>query len=131
MERSEAQSKDLLFSPEQHASTRGMGATSAPQGGILSELAGSTPASSGVSHGSVEDRGIFHAADEFHLVLAHPSQQHALQMVDLSEAGIQWQLRFVRPRTVPGNSVQHAGLVVDDDAAAGDYIDTIHAYLQL
>jgi ribonucleoside-diphosphate reductase alpha chain len=63
VERSEAQSKDLLFSPEQHASTRGMGATSAPQGGILSELAGSTPASSGVSHGSVEDRGIFHAAD--------------------------------------------------------------------
>ncbi|MBV8438639.1 MAG: vitamin B12-dependent ribonucleotide reductase [Silvibacterium sp.] len=49
------------LSPEQHSSMRGMGATSAPQGGILPELhAGRQEAST--MH-SVEDRGIYHAAD--------------------------------------------------------------------
>ena len=50
---------DLQFSADQHTSTRGMGATSAPQGGILPEIgAGSAHAS-----GTVEDRGIYHASD--------------------------------------------------------------------
>src|SRR6185437_1699396 len=46
------------LSPEQHTSTRGMGATSAPQGGILSDLAG---AGEGELH--LHDRGVYHAAD--------------------------------------------------------------------
>jgi ribonucleoside-diphosphate reductase alpha chain len=50
-----------ILSPEQHASTRGMGATSAPQGGILPEIgAGSLNAT---PYASMEDRGIHHAAD--------------------------------------------------------------------
>ena len=53
-----AESKDLRFSADQHTSTRGMGATSAPQGGILSNLAASTE--EGLK---MEDRGIYHAAD--------------------------------------------------------------------
>src|SRR5277367_1722044 len=51
--------KDLLSSPEQHTSTRGMGYTSAPQGGILSDLSANTE-KSGLH---MEDRGIYHAAD--------------------------------------------------------------------
>jgi len=54
----QAQPRDLQLSPEQHTSTRGMGATSAPQGGILSNLAASTE--EGLK---MEDRGIYHAAD--------------------------------------------------------------------
>jgi len=51
--------KDLLSSPEQHTSTRGMGYTNAPQGGILSDLSASTEK----SELHMEDRGIYHAAD--------------------------------------------------------------------
>ena len=49
------------LSPEQHASTRGMGATGAPQGGLLPELnaASETPA----GELRMEDRGVYHAAD--------------------------------------------------------------------
>ncbi|MFT4113658.1 vitamin B12-dependent ribonucleotide reductase [Silvibacterium sp.] len=47
------------IAPEQHLPTRGMGATSAPQGGILSEMTASTA----VSPEKVEDRGVYHAAD--------------------------------------------------------------------
>ena len=46
------------LAPEQHDSTRGMGATAAPQGGIVSDLAG---AGEGELH--LQDRGVFHAAD--------------------------------------------------------------------
>jgi ribonucleoside-diphosphate reductase alpha chain len=55
----EAPAVPQQFSADQHTSTRGMGATSAPQGGILPEIgAGSAHAS-----GTVEDRGIYHASD--------------------------------------------------------------------
>jgi ribonucleoside-diphosphate reductase alpha chain len=59
-ERSEAQSRDLQFSPEQHASTRGMGATYAPQSGILPEVGA---VSEHASELKMQDRGIYHAAD--------------------------------------------------------------------
>jgi ribonucleoside-diphosphate reductase alpha chain len=49
------------FAPEQHQSTRGMGATSAPQGGILPELAASV--SGGEIGLRMEDRGLVHTAD--------------------------------------------------------------------
>jgi ribonucleoside-diphosphate reductase alpha chain len=58
-ERSEGASRDPRLSPEQHTSTRGMGYTNAPQGGILSDLSASTE--KGELH--MEDRGIYHAAD--------------------------------------------------------------------
>jgi len=61
-ERSEAQSKDLDASRGTTAGyqqPRGMGYTSAPQGGILSNLAASTDK----SELHMEDRGIYHAAD--------------------------------------------------------------------
>jgi len=60
-ERSEGESKDLDASRGTTASyqPRGMGYTSAPQGGILSELA----ASAEKSELHMEDRGIYHAAD--------------------------------------------------------------------
>jgi ribonucleoside-diphosphate reductase alpha chain len=51
------------LSPEQHASTRGMGATSAPQGGILPEIAAGGGAVYTHNAGAIEDRGIYHAAD--------------------------------------------------------------------
>jgi ribonucleoside-diphosphate reductase alpha chain len=54
-----AKSRDLQLSPEQHTSTRGMGYTNAPQGGILSDLSASTEK----SEFHMEDRGIYHAAD--------------------------------------------------------------------
>jgi len=54
-----AKPRDLQLSPEQHTGTRGMGYTSAPQGGILSNLAASTEK----SELHMEDRGIYHAAD--------------------------------------------------------------------
>jgi len=57
-ERSGAQLKDLRLSPEQHTSTRGMGYTNAPQGGILSDLTAGTE-----SELHLTDRGIYHAAD--------------------------------------------------------------------
>ena len=51
------------LAPEQHASTRGMGATSAPEGGLLRDSA--AIAGTGAIHGPAraEDRGIYHAAD--------------------------------------------------------------------
>jgi ribonucleoside-diphosphate reductase alpha chain len=60
-----AQPRDLQLSPEQHASTRGMGATTAPQGGILSGIAASSSdvILSGAKDLHLEDRGIYHAAD--------------------------------------------------------------------
>ncbi len=52
--------KDLHFSPEQHSSTRGMGAHGAPQGGLAPEM----EASHGGSHSmGIEDRGVYHASD--------------------------------------------------------------------
>jgi ribonucleoside-diphosphate reductase alpha chain len=44
------------FAPEQHASTRGMGATCAPEGGLASG-----PGATGTAR--VADRGLYHAAD--------------------------------------------------------------------
>ena len=41
--RGDAKSKDLHFRPDQHESTRGMGATPSPQGGILPELGAAQP----------------------------------------------------------------------------------------
>jgi ribonucleoside-diphosphate reductase alpha chain len=56
--RERSESKDMRMSPDQHASARGMGSTSAPQGGILSDLA---------AHSSdelrIEDRGVYHPSD--------------------------------------------------------------------
>jgi ribonucleoside-diphosphate reductase alpha chain len=49
------------FSADQHSSTRGMGSTHAPQGGILPEIQATGYESSGVPH--IEDRGVYHAAD--------------------------------------------------------------------
>jgi ribonucleoside-diphosphate reductase alpha chain len=49
------------FSADQHSSTRGMGATSAPQGGILPEIQATGYESSAMPH--IEDRGVYHAAD--------------------------------------------------------------------
>ncbi|MBV8674619.1 MAG: vitamin B12-dependent ribonucleotide reductase [Acidobacteriaceae bacterium] len=49
------------FSPEQHSSTRGMGATSAPQGGILPELYAGRQDES--STRPVEDRGVYHPSE--------------------------------------------------------------------
>jgi ribonucleoside-diphosphate reductase alpha chain len=51
---------ETAISADQHSPTRGMGATEAPQGGILSDL--------GAAHqegasGKLEDRGLYHAAD--------------------------------------------------------------------
>jgi ribonucleoside-diphosphate reductase alpha chain len=49
------------MSPEQHNPTRGMGAASAPQGGIAPE-----PGASGFrlpASGSIEDRGLYHPSD--------------------------------------------------------------------
>ncbi|MBW4045948.1 MAG: vitamin B12-dependent ribonucleotide reductase [Acidobacteria bacterium] len=48
------------LSPEQHVSTRGFGATSAPQGGILPGLSASSGAD---AMPKLEDRGLYHAAD--------------------------------------------------------------------
>ncbi|HEX3471063.1 MAG TPA: vitamin B12-dependent ribonucleotide reductase, partial [Silvibacterium sp.] len=64
-ERSGAQPRDLQFSADQHASTRGMGATSAPQGGILPEIQAAGYESSAMPRGidRIEDRGVYHAAD--------------------------------------------------------------------
>jgi len=59
-ERSEAQSGNLQLGPDQHASTRGMGATFAPQGGILPEVGAVSESASGLH---MEDRGVYHAAD--------------------------------------------------------------------
>jgi len=56
-----AEGATKVFAPEQHQSTRGMGATSAPQGGILPELnAGHAGNESGLR---MEDRGLVHTAD--------------------------------------------------------------------
>ena len=49
------------FSPDQHFSARGMGATSAPRGGLLPELHTGRQESAATPH--VEDRGVYHAAD--------------------------------------------------------------------
>jgi ribonucleoside-diphosphate reductase alpha chain len=62
-----AERRDLHLSPEQHTSTRGMGATSSPQGGILPEVGagGSSPIPDpwSLNPKGIEDRGIYHAAD--------------------------------------------------------------------
>ncbi len=52
---------ERTFVPEQHRTTRGMGATSAPQGGILPEMHGSH--GQGETSLRMEDRGLIHAAD--------------------------------------------------------------------
>ncbi|MGB7190446.1 MAG: vitamin B12-dependent ribonucleotide reductase, partial [Acidobacteriaceae bacterium] len=54
----QSERRDPHFSPDQHTSTRGMGSTDAPQGGILSNLNAATS-----DELRVEDRGIYHAAD--------------------------------------------------------------------
>jgi ribonucleoside-diphosphate reductase alpha chain len=51
-----------VFVPEQHQSSRGMGATSAPQGGILPEVSGGGEAG-GHAGFQMEDRGLVHTAD--------------------------------------------------------------------
>jgi ribonucleoside-diphosphate reductase alpha chain len=58
----DAESRDSQFSPDQHASTRGMGATSAPQGGILPEVSAGSSMHS-LKPNAIEDRGIYHASD--------------------------------------------------------------------
>jgi ribonucleoside-diphosphate reductase alpha chain len=58
-----SQSRDLAFSPEQHNPTRGMGAASAPQGGIAPEPGSLQATGYGLPAGSMEDRGIYHASD--------------------------------------------------------------------
>ncbi len=61
-----SEAKDLQFGPEQHSPTRGMGAASAPQGGIAPELEASGslhPNPYTLNPGSMEDRGLYHAAD--------------------------------------------------------------------
>ncbi|MGC1781989.1 MAG: vitamin B12-dependent ribonucleotide reductase [Acidobacteriaceae bacterium] len=56
-----AESELKAFAPEQHQPTRGMGATSAPQGGILSDVrANAAPMETNLR---MEDRGLIHAAD--------------------------------------------------------------------
>ena len=53
---------ESMLAPEQHASTRGMGSASAPQGGIAPEMeASGTHAAPGYQLPA--DRGIYHAAD--------------------------------------------------------------------
>ncbi|MGC2215362.1 MAG: vitamin B12-dependent ribonucleotide reductase [Silvibacterium sp.] len=55
------ESRDQQLSPEQHASTRGMGATTAPKGGILPDLQASGYDSTTMPE--MKDRGVYHAAD--------------------------------------------------------------------
>ncbi len=70
-ERSSSESKDLrlssseggMLSPEQHNPTRGMGAASAPQGGIAPEPGAHNSPLTTRNPGSMEDRGLYHAAD--------------------------------------------------------------------
>jgi ribonucleoside-diphosphate reductase alpha chain len=51
-----------MLAPEQHSPTRGMGAASAPLGGIAPEVDATQTKSHSLS-GSMEDRGIYHASD--------------------------------------------------------------------
>ncbi|HSY04244.1 MAG TPA: vitamin B12-dependent ribonucleotide reductase [Acidobacteriaceae bacterium] len=51
-----------MLAPEQHSPTRGMGAASAPLGGIAPEVDAAQTKSHSLS-GSMEDRGIYHASD--------------------------------------------------------------------
>jgi ribonucleoside-diphosphate reductase alpha chain len=51
------------FSPEQHSPTRGMGAASAPQGGIAPEPGSLHPNPYTLNPGSMEDRGVYHPSD--------------------------------------------------------------------
>jgi ribonucleoside-diphosphate reductase alpha chain len=58
----------LGFTPDQHQPTRGMGATSAPQGGIAPDQSaslsgGRSPESKDLRLSDVPDRGLIHAAD--------------------------------------------------------------------
>ena len=48
---------------DQHQPTRGMGASSAPQGGIAPDIHASTSSSATVDPSKVADRGLIHAAD--------------------------------------------------------------------
>ena len=50
----------LPITPDQHQPTRGMGAHSAPQGGILGDI---PAANAGARDSHTEDRGLYHAAD--------------------------------------------------------------------
>jgi ribonucleoside-diphosphate reductase alpha chain len=59
----EEQSAQGQFSPEQHNPTRGMGAASAPKGGIAPEPGSLQATGYGLPAGSMEDRGIYHASD--------------------------------------------------------------------
>ncbi len=60
---SEPNTGDLRFSPEQHTPTRGMGAASAPQGGLAPEQGSPQTAGYRLPAGSIEDRGLYHASD--------------------------------------------------------------------
>jgi len=52
-----------MLAPEQHTPTRGLGAASAPQGGIAPEPGSLHSGPSGLHPGAIEDRGLYHAAD--------------------------------------------------------------------
>jgi ribonucleoside-diphosphate reductase alpha chain len=52
-----------MFSPEQHNPTRGMGAASAPKGGIAPEPGTLNSKLQTPNSGTLEDRGIYHASD--------------------------------------------------------------------
>ena len=56
-----AEGAPKAFAPEQHQPTRGMGATSAPQGGILPEVRANAALIE--TNLRMEDRGLIHAAD--------------------------------------------------------------------
>ncbi len=60
-EESAPSSRELPLSPEQHSSTRGMGSTSAPSGGMLPEVNGESEASG--DDLAIEDRGVYHPSD--------------------------------------------------------------------
>ncbi|MFZ0663371.1 MAG: vitamin B12-dependent ribonucleotide reductase [Acidobacteriaceae bacterium] len=60
-EAKQSEGSAVSLSPDQHAPTRGMGSTSAPQGGILPELADTSSSEPGDLH--LQDRGVYHPAD--------------------------------------------------------------------
>ncbi|MGC2162191.1 MAG: vitamin B12-dependent ribonucleotide reductase, partial [Silvibacterium sp.] len=65
---SPAEARDTLqipatVTPEQHTPTRGMGATSAPQGGILPEVEAKATGYETAAMPEMKDRGIYHASD--------------------------------------------------------------------
>jgi ribonucleoside-diphosphate reductase alpha chain len=54
---------NTMLSADQHSPTRGMGAASAPQGGIAPEAGFLNSKLQTPNSGSIEDRGIYHASD--------------------------------------------------------------------